>query len=58
MNGEYVVVMAFGLIGNVLPITREQDYKAKDTHSNYYGQPMSKQYDVHYAQVDPAADTE
>lgn len=50
-----MIVLSYAVAGNVLPITREQDYDAKSSkapHSNYYGEPLRKQYDVHYAQLD------
>lgn len=56
IQGEHVLVMAFAVAGNVLPITREQDYEAKKG-CRHYGQPLRELYDVHYAQLDPEADT-
>lgn len=61
-QGEFVVVLAYGVAGNVLPISREHDYdakaKASGGHSKYYGEPLRKQYDAHYAQLDTSSATE
>lgn len=55
-RGEWVIVMSYCAVGNALAVTREHDYNQKgDCH--YYGVAMHKEYDTHYAQLDPASGT-
>lgn len=42
----------WALFGNVLPITRPEDYDAKTNKCLYHGKPMSSVYDTHFVQVD------
>lgn len=44
--------MAWCLVGNAYPITRETDYQAKSEFSKYYGVAMDKGHDTHFVEVD------
>lgn len=57
-RGEWLVVLSYCAVGNVLALTREQDYTGGVKAScKYYGVAMHKEYDTHYAQLDPASNT-
>lgn len=52
-KGEYALVMALVMVGNPYPITRSADYNGGSGDCKFLGQPMDKQYDTHFVQIDP-----